>query len=123
MQRSSHQSTACAPMPLLRTAAQLILQHGDMTESFSLNPLTLTSYPQGVAVFLICALTYCICRFGMRLYYATAGGRKWCVRTCCLTNRRSQIPPYFSHAGILLCGRDAGLGGERGFVAPTFYCS
>ena len=35
---------------------------------------------QAVSSILICGLAYCLLRFGLRLYHATAGGRKWCAR-------------------------------------------
>ena len=71
---------------------------------------------QAVASTIICSLMYCLARFGLRLYYATAGGRKWCafiaaccrhrllLCTCCSANSITSWPHGRSLRRARLCG-------------------
>ena len=44
--------------------------------------LILDARLQAVAAIVMCGLTWCLTSFSTRLYYASAGGRKWCASSC-----------------------------------------
>ncbi len=80
---------------------------------------------QAVATILFCGLAYCLSRFALRLYHATAGGRKWCVldgtsETSGIADNSHCDPAQLCH--IMTITIAAGREGERVSAAFISRC-